>query len=1069
MRKLFMTLIMGIFVCLNYINSQVIVSMSSSEVEQNTTASVDVTVTNFTNLIGLQFSINYDSLILEYSSITNINTAAIRGLDIGVIGVPGQGTLKKGQITLGWNDPATTGVTVPSNTRLFTINFVAIGPKGSQSDIVTSNTPRVINVVYDNFTEDQNLTNNKGTVKIKNDGGPAPTCVDPVCTDPTFVTFQGPTLNVQKDQNICVPITVKNFTNIQSGQGTFKWDPTILQYTEAKFPTTGGLPGLTINSGVNATQVGNGIFIIVWDNPNPSTPINLPDSTVIFELCFKAIGAIGDVGCITMADAPVEFSWDKEGQTDVPLCFKYGKVTITEGGGTPPVIIKTGSTSGKKGQTVCVDVTVENFNAIVGINTTYSWNPAQLKFIRTEGYDLEGLNSSAFASTSNTLKVAWFNANPQTKPNGHKIFSICFELQCVSNSNYTAQILISGTSEVSAEVGGTPTKVNANITGGSINVNCTDSTDPEPVCTIGTIFKPSCAGSRDGRINVSVVDGNTCDFEWKNSAGTKLHGGAISAGNLSLNGIGAGTYTFNVICGGNIATTCTATVEDPTPITIPSNGVVTNASCGNGGAINITGTSGGNGGFTYAWQPDQGNTGNPTNLQAGTYNVTVTDSKNCTATASFTVGSTSQPLSVTVTPTHVKCKGDSTGEALVNVSGGCQPFTFAWTGGLSGANPKNIKAGSYSVTVTDSNSQTATASVTVNEPANALAVAVSGITHPTSPTANDGKIAISITGGTPDYSTSWSGGLQGGTTSGNQEVSNVKAGTYAVTVTDANGCVVTRNNIEVTDSTITVSPQLGNVSVTSSFNGFGIACFGDSNGVISGSVAKGSYPITVTLKSGSQTIGNPLVINGPDFSFSNLAAGTYTVEIKNASGSVTSSAITITRPTKLAATVKISCTKGNDETGSIEINMGNTGAGNYSFNWLNSSELTNKLQNIGIGVYGVTVTDANNCELRLNNLEIKECEINVGECYEASAIITPNGDNVNDLFLINCIADYPSDLVVFDRWGRLVYEQKNYDNTWQGIDNEGRDLREGGYIWVLTVNFGQGRREVYKGTVTILR
>ncbi|MCZ2336901.1 MAG: hypothetical protein LC127_01650, partial [Chitinophagales bacterium] len=98
---------------------------------------------------------------------------------------------------------------------------------------------------------------------------PAPTCVDPVCTDPTFVTFQGPTLNVQKDQNICVPITVKNFTNIQSGQGTFKWDPTILQYTEAKFPTTGGLPGLTINSGVNATQVGNGIFIIVWDNPNP--------------------------------------------------------------------------------------------------------------------------------------------------------------------------------------------------------------------------------------------------------------------------------------------------------------------------------------------------------------------------------------------------------------------------------------------------------------------------------------------------------------------------------------------------------------------------------------------------------------------------------------------------------------------------------------------------------------------------------------------------------------------------------------------------------------------------------
>ena len=58
---------------------------------------------------------------------------------------------------------------------------------------------------------------------------------------------------------------------------------------------------------------------------------------------------------------------------------------------------------------------------------------------------------------------------------------------------------------------------------------------------------------------------------------------------------------------------------------------------------------------------------------------------------------------------------------------------------------------------------------------------------------------------------------------------------------------------------------------------------------------------------------------------------------------------------------------------------------------------------------------------------------------------------------------------VFDRWGRLIYSQSNYDNTWQGIDKDGKDLKEGAYIWVLTVNFGQGRREVYKGTVTVLR
>ena len=71
--------------------------------------------------------------------------------------------------------------------------------------------------------------------------------------------------------------------------------------------------------------------------------------------------------------------------------------------------------------------------------------------------------------------------------------------------------------------------------------------------------------------------------------------------------------------------------------------------------------------------------------------------------------------------------------------------------------------------------------------------------------------------------------------------------------------------------------------------------------------------------------------------------------------------------------------------------------------------------------------------------------------------------------MINCVTDNPSDLTVFDRWGRVVYSQSSYDNTWQGIDNAGKDLIESSYIWVLTVNFGQGRKEVQKGTVTVLR
>jgi gliding motility-associated-like protein len=238
--------------------------------------------------------------------------------------------------------------------------------------------------------------------------------------------------------------------------------------------------------------------------------------------------------------------------------------------------------------------------------------------------------------------------------------------------------------------------------------------------------------------------------------------------------------------------------------------------------------------------------------------------------------------------------------------------------------------------------------------------------------------------------------------------------------------------------------------------------------VISGTLTKGTYPVTVTLRAGSNTIGSPQVINVAGFTFSNLPAGTYTVTAQNTTGTVVSQAITITQPTRLNANVLRACSNKNDETGSIEINMNNTGAGNYGYVWQNLSVITNKAEGLAKGFYNVTVTDANACELRLTNIEVDECPLD-GDCFVSTSIITPNGDGLNDLFKINCADKNSSDLSIFDRWGRLVYSQSNYDNTWQGLDEDDDLLNEGSYIWVLNVNFGQGRREIYKGTVTLLR
>ena len=113
--------------------------------------------------------------------------------------------------------------------------------------------------------------------------------------------------------------------------------------------------------------------------------------------------------------------------------------------------------------------------------------------------------------------------------------------------------------------------------------------------------------------------------------------------------------------------------------------------------------------------------------------------------------------------------------------------------------------------------------------------------------------------------------------------------------------------------------------------------------------------------------------------------------------------------------------------------------------------------------------DGNGCQVMLQNLEVEQCV--VFDCDVVRSVISPNGDNVNDTFEVGCLvgnANQPNVLTVFDRWGNMVFEGQNYDNSWRGTDLDGTELDEGGYMWLLVVG-GPGAREVFRGTVTILR
>jgi gliding motility-associated-like protein len=97
------------------------------------------------------------------------------------------------------------------------------------------------------------------------------------------------------------------------------------------------------------------------------------------------------------------------------------------------------------------------------------------------------------------------------------------------------------------------------------------------------------------------------------------------------------------------------------------------------------------------------------------------------------------------------------------------------------------------------------------------------------------------------------------------------------------------------------------------------------------------------------------------------------------------------------------------------------------------------------------------------------CPDDTTDCYKGSLILTPNTDGSNDVFVFSCLENPDNTLYIYDRYGRTVYTQSNYDNTWGGLDSSGNELPENGYMWVLEVISSEGIREVYKGTTTILR
>ncbi|MEL7162416.1 MAG: SdrD B-like domain-containing protein, partial [Bacteroidota bacterium] len=381
---------------------------------------------------------------------------------------------------------------------------------------------------------------------------------------------------------------------------------------------------------------------------------------------------------------------------------------------------------------------------------------------------------------------------------------------------------------------------------------CTENTsatvsEPPVLNATAEITPVACAGDATGAIDLSVLGGSPgYTYAWSNGATTQ-----------DLTGLTAGTYTVVITDANDCTLTEEYTVGSNSNIAIT--GQVTPADCNgeNSGSIDIT-ASGGSGTYTYVWS-NGATTEDLDNVAAGTYTVTVMDGNECDASESFTVTEPDEII-LSVTAPTITCGGTETGSITVIPAGGTGPYTYLWSNGDTGSSVDNVGAGAYTVTVTDANGCMDVTSGIVLGEIPELTCEVEVVQEPT--TGNNGELTVNVDGGTIPYTYVWSNGAT------TQTISDLEAGTYSVTVTDASGCTTECSN------TLRALSGIGDF-VWEDFDADGIQDPGEP-GIE-------DYPVYLKNAAGEIIDSTRTDANG-NYSFMGLEPGTYSILFINPPG-----------------------------------------------------------------------------------------------------------------------------------------------------------------------------------------
>jgi gliding motility-associated-like protein len=491
-----------------------------------------------------------------------------------------------------------------------------------------------------------------------------------------------------------------------------------------------------------------------------------------------------------------------------------------------------------------------------------------------------------------------------------------------------------GTANVTGLSAGTYTLSMTDVNG-CIGSSTVVITQPGGPTTTQANTNVTCFGGTDGTATVAGSGGTApLTYTW-------APGNPTGQGTTSVTGLAAGTYTCTVKDNKGCAVVATVTITQPAAVTATNTQVNEQCFGGSTGSATVI-PAGGTPGYTYTWAPapttGQG-TATAGGLPIGTYTCTINDSKNCSTTSPVTL---TQPTQVTATTTNTPAScGATNGSVTASASGGTGTITYSWNAG-TGANTataSGLGSGTYTCTIKDANGCTITATATVSNTGGPT-VTTGAVTNITCFGLCNGSIPVTATGGLTPYTYSWSPAPGGGQATATATA--LCAGTYSCTVTDAQGCS------SVTTGTVTQPTPL--VVTTTGTN---VSCFGRADGTATGNASGGTpgYTYTWTPAPG----GGQGTLNA-----TGLAAGNYTLTVKDLNGCTANSVLTITQPTLLtvnAAGLNATC---NGLCNGQLICIPNGGTSAYTYSW-NTGCTTASCTNICAGIYTATVTDAHGC------------------------------------------------------------------------------------------------------------